>query len=136
MLTTVALMAVLTLAPGQSGQLTLTHVRTTHGTLGPTRQDNKVLPGELFAVNEFISPRYFTCPGDTNRKEMTTWANASITNVSYTYVSPGLTNAKPDVIVVRCPVHGHVVLGDGRVLQGSLVAKLGVNTDNTVRLKE
>jgi hypothetical protein len=49
MWTTVALMA-LSLAPGQPGQLALTHVRSTYGVMGAPRPDNKVLPGDTFVL--------------------------------------------------------------------------------------
>lgn len=48
MWTTVAL-AALTLTPAQpAGDLTLTNPRTTYGDLGPVRQGNKYLPGDIF----------------------------------------------------------------------------------------
>ncbi|HEV3446637.1 MAG TPA: hypothetical protein VG099_18485 [Gemmataceae bacterium] len=50
MLTTV-LLAALSLAARDSGQLTLTDVRTTYGILGPTRADNKFLAGDAFVVS-------------------------------------------------------------------------------------
>jgi hypothetical protein len=43
---TLALLAALSLGPHQAGPLTLTNVRATHGSLGPVRADNKVLPGD------------------------------------------------------------------------------------------
>jgi hypothetical protein len=46
MWTTVAVVAALSLAPNQADSLSLTHVRSTHGMLGPTRTEDKVLPGE------------------------------------------------------------------------------------------
>lgn len=51
MLTTVALVAALSMAPGQTNSLTLTNMRTTHGILGPTRMDHKILPGDSFCLS-------------------------------------------------------------------------------------
>src|SRR5258708_7665136 len=51
MWTAVALAAVLGLAPDQGGGLTLTNVRTTHGLLGPTRSDDKLLPGDAALIS-------------------------------------------------------------------------------------
>src|SRR5438128_8675396 len=51
MLTTVGLLAALSLAAGDSGPLALTDVRTTYGILGPTRPDNKFLAGDAFVVS-------------------------------------------------------------------------------------
>jgi len=46
---TLALTAVLT-APAQAGELAIKNVRSTHGVLGPTRKENKLLPGDLLVV--------------------------------------------------------------------------------------
>jgi hypothetical protein len=46
MLTAAILLTALNLAVGESGPLGLTNVRTTHGPLGPTRPESKILPGD------------------------------------------------------------------------------------------
>ena len=46
MWTTIALLTVLGAAPGQSG-LSLTHVRSTHGPLGPERRNETLAPGDI-----------------------------------------------------------------------------------------
>lgn len=51
MLTTAIFLTALSLAPGQSGQLSVSNVRTTYGPLGPTRPDNKILPGDLVCLS-------------------------------------------------------------------------------------
>src|SRR5271156_2558282 len=48
MLTTLALVAALGLAPSQAGNLDLTNVRPTYGVLGAARPDTKFLPGDEF----------------------------------------------------------------------------------------
>jgi hypothetical protein len=48
---TVALVAVLALAPAQAGGLALTNVRTTYGILGPPRTDTRFLPGDIFVIS-------------------------------------------------------------------------------------
>lgn len=50
MWTTVALVAALSMAPGQAGQLTIANAQTTYGFLGSARPDNKFLPGDSFVV--------------------------------------------------------------------------------------
>jgi hypothetical protein len=50
MLTTTIFLTALSLVPGQSGQLSASNVRTTHGPLGPTRPENKILPGDLVCL--------------------------------------------------------------------------------------
>jgi len=49
MWTTIALLTVLGAAPAESG-LSLTHVRSTHGLLGPERLDNTLAPGDNLFV--------------------------------------------------------------------------------------
>jgi hypothetical protein len=51
MWTTLALAAALSLAPGESGELSLANVRTTHGVLGAARPENKFLPGDTFVLS-------------------------------------------------------------------------------------
>src|SRR4051812_46544318 len=46
MLTTLAFLAVLPLAPAEQGSLSLTAGRLTYGLLGPSRLDDKLLPGD------------------------------------------------------------------------------------------
>ncbi|HZY86643.1 MAG TPA: hypothetical protein VFE78_17545 [Gemmataceae bacterium] len=50
MWTTLALAAAVGMAPAQAGDLTLSHVRSTHGVLGPTRAEDKLLPGDSLVV--------------------------------------------------------------------------------------
>jgi hypothetical protein len=50
MVSTLALVTLLSLAPGQSDQLQLTNAHATYGVMGPPRPNNQVLPGEVFWV--------------------------------------------------------------------------------------
>ncbi len=50
MLTTIALAAILGVAPAQPGNLKLTNVRMTVGELGPTREGSKLLPGDVLFI--------------------------------------------------------------------------------------
>jgi hypothetical protein len=51
MLTTAILLTAMSLGQGPPGQLALTNLRTTHGPLGPTRPDNRILPGDLVCLS-------------------------------------------------------------------------------------
>ncbi len=51
MMTTLAFLAALPLAPAQAGPLTLGHPHLTFGLLGPDRPDAKVLPGDEVALH-------------------------------------------------------------------------------------
>ncbi len=50
MWTTLALVAAMSLAPGQTGQLTLSNVHNTYGFLGAERPGTKFIPGDTFFV--------------------------------------------------------------------------------------
>ena len=50
MWTTLAVLAALTAAPAQAGELNLTNPRPTYGVLGATRPNKNVLPGESFHI--------------------------------------------------------------------------------------
>jgi hypothetical protein len=50
MWTTLALAAALGAAPAQAGELKLSNVRSTHGVMGPTRAEDKLLPGDTYVV--------------------------------------------------------------------------------------
>ncbi len=51
MLTTLAFLAALSLAPGDTDGLTLANVRSTYGILGPTRPERRFLPGDVFVLS-------------------------------------------------------------------------------------
>jgi hypothetical protein len=50
MLTTIALVAALSVSPGEAGELAVTNVRDTYGVLGTTRPSNKLIPGDMYCV--------------------------------------------------------------------------------------
>jgi hypothetical protein len=50
MWTTLAFVAATVLIPGENGQLSLTNVRSTHGLLGVTRANDKLLPGDSLFI--------------------------------------------------------------------------------------
>ncbi len=51
MLTSLPVLLLLSLVPGQAGQLNLANVRTTYGILGAPRPDTKFLPGDNFVLS-------------------------------------------------------------------------------------
>ena len=73
---------------------------------------------------------YLTCPGDGANTEETEWTNFRPSNVSYVMVSPGAKDNRLDLIVVKCPIHGHVALGEGRVFQGDYIKQQGMQITN------
>lgn len=80
---------------------------------------DKFPPDFLTMSNELVTPRILVCNGDPTKTKSTNWMqfNASA-NVSYEFLLPG--TKEEDVIsktVFRCPIHGHIGLGDGSVQQ-------------------
>src|SRR6266851_5276373 len=51
MWTTVVLFTAFGLAPGDAGTLKLDNVRSTHGVLGPSRAEEKYVPGDALTLN-------------------------------------------------------------------------------------
>jgi hypothetical protein len=86
MLTTVALLSVLGLAPGQADGLTLTGVQLTHGVLGPTRANAQLLPGDSLYVSFTIEGISADAAGKV-KYQITT--EVSDPNGKVTFKSPG-----------------------------------------------
>jgi len=103
------------------------HWATTH---------NGVFPVDLSSLsNQLGTPQRLRCPSDRTKVLVRTWSQLRSADISYVYVSPNLNDTRPNVVVARCPVHGHVVLSDGTAFQGDYVKQHGVNADNTLNLK-
>ena len=80
---------------------------------------DKLPPDFLSMSNELVTPKILVCNGDSTRTKAADWAqfNAAA-NVSYEFLLPG--TKEEDVVsktVFRCPIHGHIGLGDGSVQQ-------------------
>jgi hypothetical protein len=78
---------------------------------------HEVFPTNFLSMsNELPSPKILTCPADTTRLKMMSWADYSEANVSYEFLIPG---GKTDDLerqpVFRCPIHNNVGYGDGSV---------------------
>ena len=83
--------------------------------------NQEVLPPDYLSMsNELSTPKILTCPSDTTRTRMTDWSQFSANNVTYTYSGAGLKDAATvQTVILTCPIHGHVGLGDGSVQQGA-----------------
>ena len=97
---------------------------------------NGVFPADFSSLsNQLGTPQRLRCPSDGTKVLVRNWSQLRSTDISYVYVSPNLNDTRPNVVVARCPVHGHVVLSDGTAFQGDYVKQHGVNADNTLNLK-
>jgi hypothetical protein len=74
-------------------------------------------PNVLSMSNELSTPKILVCPADTNRQVATDWASFTMANCSYEFLAPNENNVDREQmrVSVRCPIHGHIGLGDGSV---------------------
>jgi hypothetical protein len=87
----------------------------------------EVFPPDILSMsNELVSLKILVCPDDKSKTVAANWSQFDPSkNLSYEYLTP---NAKETDVMgqtaFRCPVHGHIGLGDGSVQQGK--SKSGV----------
>jgi hypothetical protein len=69
--------------------------------------------------NEISTTKVLICPSDRSRVPAANFTLLSPTNVSYLYLAASLagTNAATNALF-RCPIHGHTVYSDGRIVLG------------------
>ncbi|MFN0066868.1 MAG: hypothetical protein ACKVYV_04440 [Limisphaerales bacterium] len=72
----------------------------------------------LQMTNEMVTPKILVCPSDTTRSAAADWGGFGPANVSYDFVTPNALETEPQVVLFRCPIHGHVCLADGSVQHG------------------
>ncbi len=85
--------------------------------------NNGVFPTSFLSMtNELATSRVLQCPSDKNVKNVPNIIQA-ITggDVSYKLMSAvsGLTQSDPSIVLVQCPIHGHICLADGSVQAGT-----------------
>jgi type II secretory pathway pseudopilin PulG len=71
----------------------------------------------LQMTNEIGSPRILACPADTAHPRATAWAGLGPSNFSYVLEGKGVTESQTNRLISQCPIHGHLLLADGRVIQ-------------------
>jgi hypothetical protein len=77
-------------------------------------------PSFLAMSNELGSPLVLHCPDDDSRATAGSWAQFTPTNSSYEFLRPGGKEAEVmNQVVFRCPVHGHLCFGSGKVLDAT-----------------
>jgi hypothetical protein len=85
-----------------------------------------IFPNDFLSMtNELGTPNILVCHGDKGKTAAMDWSSFSANNVSYEIVSPGIKDdaAAPQKIFARCPIHGHVCMGDGSVQQGTRLGR-------------
>lgn len=83
-----------------------------------------VLPPDFVSMaQEMHSPKILVCPADTGKhalevKSPSDWQQLGPNQVSYDFLAPGISETNsPQVVVFRCPIHGHIGLLDGSAQQ-------------------
>jgi RNA polymerase sigma factor (sigma-70 family) len=75
----------------------------------------------LTLKDKLDTPLRFHCPKDTAKPAVGRWSDLRRSDISYVF---GAAAESPGVpAIARCPIHGHVLLSDGRVIQGALMAR-------------
>ena len=75
---------------------------------------NNVWPTDLKSIaRELGNPLPLKCPADTHVTAATSVSTVSDDNISYEMVTSG--TPKADDVLVRCPIHNNILLGDGSV---------------------
>ena len=82
-----------------------------------TDNDDVLPPNWLVMSNELSTPKILVCPADSGRQVATNWTSFSAANVSYEFLNPNGSEAEPEVVLARCPIHNNVGLSDGSVQQ-------------------
>jgi hypothetical protein len=75
-------------------------------------------PARVFQVlsNELANPAILVCPADPSKHPARTFDSLHDINVSYEVRSgTNVNDRNPHEVLVRCPIHGNVVLSDGSV---------------------
>ncbi len=90
---------------------------------GPLTAGEQAPPQEAVRVfrllsNELGSPKILVCPADGFKRPATSFSTLSQANITYVLeLGPAETDADPQGVLARCPVHGTVLLRDGSVQQ-------------------
>jgi hypothetical protein len=78
---------------------------------------NGVFPSSFLVMsNGLAHPKVLICNADFGKSRADEWSQVGSRNISYDYLVPGRKEAEiAQSPAFRCPVHGHVVLGDGSI---------------------
>jgi len=70
------------------------------------------------------TPKILTCPSDSSRPRSISWDQFNPASVSYEFPSREPSEIEPYTVFTRCPLHGHLGLSDGSVLNGNTAAEV------------
>jgi hypothetical protein len=87
-----------------------------------------VFPPDWMAMKwELSTPKILHCSADVGRTRTESWEDFGPANVSYIFVTPGLSVGETPVntVLARCPIHENITLYDGSVQQAMQVLAQG-----------
>ncbi len=67
-------------------------------------------------ASEFTVPRLLICPADKHHSLAAAWGVVGASNITYVYLGKGGNDDQTNRVLAICPIHGHVLLGNGKVL--------------------
>ena len=74
------------------------------------------MPTHYLAINaELPDVKLLVCPSDVSRRPAADWNSFEPLNASYEMLSPGVSETDPEIVYIRCPIHGAAGLVDGSV---------------------
>ena len=74
------------------------------------------MPTHYSAIDaELPDVKLLVCPSDVSRRPAADWNSFGPSNASYEMLSPGVSETDPEIVYIRCPVHGAAGLVDGSV---------------------
>ena len=80
-----------------------------------------IMPPDFLTMSNYLNnPKMLACPGDPARQPAANWREFDGSNVSYEFLSPGVPEGDPSIVLVRCPIHFNVGLLDGSAHQLSV----------------
>ena len=73
-------------------------------------------PPDLISMKEeMATPKILVCPADTKHVTAASWSSFTPDNCTYEFLAAGASDAEPDRVAFRCPIHSNIGLVDGSV---------------------
>ena len=90
-------------------------LRVSVATLMWMQQDrNGLFPEDFVQLFDVLGPpKSLKCPSDAKRVPIFDWQQYRPERVTYLVINPGISLTNTNSVFAICPIHGHVIKGDG-----------------------
>ena len=89
-----------------------------------TQTHNGTAPQSLLVLKDSLdTPQRLHCPNDIAKKVPKHWSDVQARDISYSFLDANSAPTTGNPITARCPIHGHVLLPGGQVVQGQSKTK-------------